>query len=55
VAVTEFGLVASVIGNDGHHHSIKLGHAFSVVAVDDLFVHRMQFRFDLSEFSRGLP
>jgi hypothetical protein len=42
-------------GSQTHHALAKAGHAFYVVAVDNLFVRGSPFRLNYSQFSAGLP
>jgi hypothetical protein len=52
---TDIGSVACVTGNDCHHHLTKSGHAFYVVAVNNLFVRGVPSRFNYSQSAAGLP
>jgi endonuclease YncB( thermonuclease family) len=51
-------LVARIVFNAGSRANralVKAGHAFYVVAVNDLFVRGTPFRFNYSQSASGLP
>jgi hypothetical protein len=47
--------VAFKTGSQQHQALVKAGHAFYVVAVNDLFVRGTPFRFNYSQSASGLP